>query len=84
MGSDPMAVVDSELRSTASPACAADASVMPTMVSSNTNAPSFMIGERCADFILREAGSNAREVKNATSVGFISLDRYLRLNHSMS
>ena len=36
----------------------ADASVMPTMVSSNTNAPSFMIGERCADFILREAGSN--------------------------
>ena len=36
----------------------ADASIMPTMVSSNTNAPSFLIGERCADFLLREAGAN--------------------------
>ena len=32
---------------------------MPTMVSSNTNAPSFLIGERCADFLLRDAGDNA-------------------------
>ena len=31
---------------------------MPTMVSSNTNAPSFMIGERCTEFILRGVGSN--------------------------
>jgi choline dehydrogenase-like flavoprotein len=31
---------------------------MPTMVSSNTNAPSFLIGERCADFVLRAAGTN--------------------------
>jgi choline dehydrogenase len=59
MGSDPMAVVDAELRVHGVAGLrVADASVMPTMVSSNTNAPSFMIGERCADFILREAGSN--------------------------
>ncbi|MWV26487.1 GMC family oxidoreductase [Aurantiacibacter rhizosphaerae] len=30
----------------------ADASVMPRVIGGNTNAPSVMIGERCADFIL--------------------------------
>ena len=60
MGSDSMAVVDSELRVHGVAALrVADASVMPTMVSSNTNAPSFMIGERCAEFILRGTGSNS-------------------------
>ena len=60
MGHDEMAVVDTELRVHGILGLrVADASVMPTMVSSNTNAPSFMIGERCADFLLREAGDNA-------------------------
>ena len=36
----------------------ADASIMPTMVSSNTNAPSFLIGEKCAELALKEAGHN--------------------------
>ena len=56
MGTDAMAVVDTELRVRGVAGLrVADASIMPTMVSSNTNAPSFMIGERCASFLLRAA-----------------------------
>ena len=29
----------------------ADASIMPRIINANTNAPSMMIGERCADFV---------------------------------
>jgi choline dehydrogenase len=59
MGSDGMAVVDHELRVHGVKGLrVADASIMPTMVSSNTNAPSFLVGERCADFLLRDAGVN--------------------------
>ncbi len=52
MGTDDDAVVDPQLRVKGVEGLrVADASIMPTMVSSNTNAPSILIGERCADFI---------------------------------
>jgi choline dehydrogenase len=52
MGLDPMAVVDPELRVHGIAALrVADASVMPTVVSGNTNAATIMIGERAADML---------------------------------
>ncbi len=52
MGSDDAAVCDPRLRVRGVEGLyIADASVMPRLVSGNTNAPSVMIGERCADFV---------------------------------
>ena len=56
MGGDDASVVDPELRVRGVAGLRiADASVMPTVVSGNTNAGAIMIGERCADFIRRAA-----------------------------
>ncbi len=56
MGDGPMAVVDHKLRVHGVGALrVADASVMPTITSGNTNAPSMMIGERAAAMILDAA-----------------------------
>ena len=50
---DPTAVVDDRLRVRGIENLrVADASIMPTMPSCNTNAPSIMIGEKAADFLL--------------------------------
>jgi choline dehydrogenase len=55
MGIDAMAVVDPELRVRGVTGLrVADASVMPTVVSGNTNAATIMIGERCADLVRQE------------------------------
>jgi choline dehydrogenase-like flavoprotein len=52
MGNDADAVVDPTLQlSGIDGLWVADASVMPRLVSGNTNAPSIMIGERAADFV---------------------------------
>ena len=54
MGNDKMAVVDNKLRVYGIKNLrVADASIMPTLISGNTNGPCMMIGERCADFILQ-------------------------------
>ena len=56
MGNDAMAVVDSELRVHGIEGLrVADASIMPTLTSGNTNAPSIMIGEKCSDMVLAAA-----------------------------
>ena len=57
MGTDPMAVVDPKLRLIgAQKLRVIDASIMPRVVGGNTNAPSIMIGERGADFIIQDHG----------------------------
>jgi choline dehydrogenase len=66
MGSDQMAVVDDQLRVHGLEGLRViDASVMPTVTSTNTNAPTIMIAERGADLIRRSARTSSAPTAKA-------------------
>ena len=59
MGNDTNAVVGADLKVHGLDGLRiADASIMPTLTSGNTNAPSIMIGEKCSDMVLETARLN--------------------------
>jgi choline dehydrogenase len=68
MGVDAGAVVDPRLRVRGVDGLrVADASVMPAVISGNTNAPTLMIGERAADFVVADAAPQSAEGTSASA-----------------
>ncbi|XP_043485307.1 glucose dehydrogenase [FAD, quinone]-like [Leptopilina heterotoma] len=77
---DPMAVVDNELKvKGVSGVRVADTSIMPDVISGNTHAPAVMIGERAADFIKNCWNSYRNQCKQYHN-GYVH-DHYYHYQH---
>lgn len=68
MGTDSMAVVDSELRVYGVEGLrVVGASIMPTLITGHTNAPTIMIGEKAAELIKAESRVSTTQIVGANS-----------------